>query len=111
LVLYGRVLEIDANDGRCASHIRSILRQLSRSVRTTSAVANSSGGRLHAVLHSNQSACFTAIGRHNKAIRKSSHAIEIHPTNMKAILQRAKCHAMVGQLDCGRYVSLVKEGG
>ncbi len=111
LVLYGRVLKVDANDGRRASPVRSILRQLSRSVMATFAIANLAGGRLHTVLHSKQSTCFLAMGRHNEAIRKSLHAIKIHPMYMKAILQCAKCHAMVGQLDCGRYVPLVKEGG
>jgi tetratricopeptide (TPR) repeat protein len=114
LVLYGNVLSIDADDGgRRAGPVRSILRQSSKSVTTTSAVAKTAGGKLHAVLHSNRSACLLAIGKHDEAIRESSYAIEIHPTYMKAMSRRAKCYAMVGQLelaraDYGRYVSLVE---
>ncbi|KAL3809548.1 hypothetical protein ACHAXA_001822 [Cyclostephanos tholiformis] len=112
LVRYGQVLAIDGDSGRRAGPARSILRQPSRAVAT--ATANPAGGRLHAVLHSNRSACFSAMGKQEEAIREASHAIEIHPTYMKAILRRGKCNAMVGQLemaraDYGRYVSLVEE--
>ncbi len=114
LPMYGQCLAVDgAGGGGSSSRTGSILRQSSMRPAATVA-ANPAGGRLHAVLHFNRAACFSAMGRHEDAIKESSHALEIHPTYMKAILRRAKCHAKVGRndgarADYERYVSLVED--
>lgn len=99
LTLYGECLNIDGNheSGRRSS----ILRQPSQQP-TAFVKANSAGGKLHAVLHSNRSACFMAMGRYNDAILESSHAILIHSTYTKAILRRARCYAKIGDLERAR---------
>ena len=112
LPTYGQCLAVDGGGGG-SSKTRSILRQSSMRPAATVA-ANPAGGRLHAVLHFNRAACFSAMGRHEDAIKESSHALEIHPTYMKAMLRRARCHAKVGRndgarADYERYVSLVED--
>jgi tetratricopeptide (TPR) repeat protein len=112
LPMYGQCLAVDGGGGG-GSRTGSILRQSSMRSAATVA-ANPAGGRLHAVLHFNRAACFSAMGRHEDAIKESSHALEIHPTYMKAILRRAKCHAKVGRndgarVDYERYVRLVED--
>lgn len=111
VLLYGQCLAIDGEDGR--GERQSILRQ-SSSWPVVSPVPNAAGGRLHAVLHFYRSACFSALGRQEDAIKEASHAIEIHSTYMKAILHRAKCYTKIGQTkkaleEYDRYVMLVNE--
>jgi len=110
VLLYGQCLVIDGEDER---RERSILRN-SSSWSVPSPAANPAGGRLHAILHFNRSACFYALGRQEDAIKEATYAIEIHSTYMKAILRRAKCYAKIGQrekalVDYERFIMLVHE--
>ena len=73
---------------------------------------NKTGGKLHAVLHSNRAGCFVALGRHHDAIKESSHAIKIHPMYCKALLRRARSYVTVeqrdkAQEDFNQYIRLV----
>ena len=110
MLLYGQCLAIDGENER---RERSILR-MSSSWPVSSTAVNPAGGRLHAVLHFNRSACFYALGRQEDAIKEATYAIEIHSTYMKAILRRAKCYAKIGQrekalVDYERFIMLVNE--
>lgn len=107
VTLYGECLGIDGDDddGR-----GSILKPAS-SYAVACTKANSAGGKLHAVLHSNRAACFTSMGRFEDAIKESSHAIEIHSMYTKAILRRARCYVKIGQkeraqADFDRFITL-----
>jgi len=108
VTLYGECLAIDEG-----SEARgSILRQAS-SWPVACTTASEAGGKLHAVLHSNRAACFSAMGRHDDAIKESSHAINIHSMYTKALLRRARCYAKTGQeekatADFNRFIVLVE---
>ena len=109
LALYGECLAIDGDSDGGNS---SILRQAS-SWPVACKKANASGGKLHAVLHSNRAACFSSMGRNEDAIKESSHAIEIHSMYTRAILRRARCYVKTGQedqakTDYNRYIILVE---
>mmetsp|Transcript_14046 Transcript_14046/g.30229 ORF Transcript_14046/g.30229 Transcript_14046/m.30229 type:complete len:936 (+) Transcript_14046:118-2925(+) len=72
-----------------------------------------SGGKIHAVLHSNRAACFSSLGRYRDAIAESTYAIDIHSMYMKAILRRARCFVKVkdisrAQADFNRWIVLVE---
>jgi tetratricopeptide (TPR) repeat protein len=105
VLLYGQCLAIDGENER---RERSILRK-SSSWPVSSTAVNPAGGRLHAVLHFNRSACFYALGRQEDAIKEATYAIEIHSTYMKAILRRAKCYAKKALVDYERFIMLVNE--
>ena len=96
LTLYGECLNIDENNE--SGRRFSILRQPP----VAYAKANSDGGKLHAVLHSNRAACLMAMGRYHDAILESSHAILIHSMYTKAILRRARCYAKIGEYERAR---------
>lgn len=96
LTLYGECLNIDGSNE--SGRRFSILRHPP----VAYAKANSEGGKLHAVLHSNRAACFMAMGRYQDAILESSHAILIHSTYTKAILRRARCYAKIGEFERAR---------
>ncbi|EED89810.1 predicted protein [Thalassiosira pseudonana CCMP1335] len=72
-----------------------------------------SGGKIHAVLHSNRAACFSSLGRYRDAVAESTYAIDIHSMYMKAILRRARCFVKVkdisrAQADFNRWIVLVE---
>ena len=62
------------------------------------------GGRLHAVLHCNRSACLMGLNRFDEAAKECGAALRIHKKYMKAMLRRARCNA---RLD--RYVESIAE--
>lgn len=72
------------------------------------------GGRLHAVLHCNRTACLIALSRFEEALEDASAAIRIHPHYMKAILRRARCYFRLMRLpeaisEFNQWLSLVEE--
>jgi FK506-binding protein 4/5 len=46
-----------------------------------------SGGRLHAVLHCNRTACLMALKRYREAVKECTAALRIHTHYMKAMLR------------------------
>ena len=60
---------------------------------------SSTGGKLHALLHSNRAACFSSLGQYKEAIAECSAALDIHSMYMKVLLRRARCYAKSGDLD------------
>lgn len=58
-----------------------------------------SGGRLHAVLHCNRAACLMALKEYEEAAKECTAALRIEKCYMKAIIRRARCYTRMKRFD------------
>lgn len=58
-----------------------------------------SGGRLHAVLHCNRAACLMALKEFEEAAKECTAALRIEKCYMKAIIRRARCYARMKRFE------------
>jgi hypothetical protein len=57
-----------------------------------SVLGGTTGGSLHAILHSNRAACLMALNRYPDAIEECRAALCIHALYMKVILHKSRCY-------------------